>query len=489
MPGKDASQESITVSDASSFDWASDTRNPHNWSRAKKAFVFLTTMLVVLNSSMGSSLTGNAIQSITKEFGVESQLQKALPMSIFLVGPIVWAPLSEEFGRRLIAITTFPLFTIFTMACALAPTWASLLVFRLFTGIFGSAIVALGPGILADIYRDPKARGWSIAVFMAVTGFGPMLGPIVSGFTSPALGWRWSFWVALIFAGVTHIFVVFFPETYGKSIAAKYTPENLMISQPTPTNKQHRSWRHILSDVLLRPLHLLVTEPIVTACSMYLALCYSIFYMSFQVFPEVFQHLYGLSPGQCGLVQLTIGAGCVLSLPIYWMYEQILRRVVQSSSGKLKQEYYRLPLACLGGPLFVISLFWLGWSSRLDVPFAVPMLAGIPFGMGFMCIFIAILNYVTDAYQVFAASANAASSCSRSFLATFLPLASYPMLSHLGIAGTCSLLGGLSALMSVIPFILIWKGEVIRSRSHFCNTLKDQHKTTRESPSPVVGEP
>ncbi|KAJ5968965.1 hypothetical protein N7501_005213 [Penicillium viridicatum] len=42
-------------------------------------------MLVVLNSNMGSSLTGNAIQSITKEFGVESQLQKALPMSIFLV--------------------------------------------------------------------------------------------------------------------------------------------------------------------------------------------------------------------------------------------------------------------------------------------------------------------------------------------------------------------------------------------------------------------
>ncbi|KAJ5529534.1 MFS general substrate transporter [Penicillium freii] len=391
MSGKDVSQESIKVSAVPSFNWASDTRNPHNWSGAKKSFVFLTTMLVVLNSNMGSSLTGNAIQSITKEFGVESQLQKALPMSIFLVGPIVWAPLSEEFGRRVIVITTFPLFTIFTMACALAPTWASFLVFRLFTGIFGSAIVALGPGILADIYQDPKARGWGIAVFMGVTGFGPMLGPIVSGFTSPALGWRWSFWVALIFAGVTHIFVVCFPETYGKTIAAKHASENLMMPQPTAINKQHRSWRRIIGDVLLRPLHLLVTEPIVTACSMYLALCYSIFYMSFQVFPEVFQHLYGLSPGQCGLVQLTIGAGCVLSLPIYWVYEQILRRVVQSSSGKLKEEYYRLPLACLGGPLFVVSLFWLGWSSRLDVPFAVPMIAGIPFGMGFMCIFIAIL--------------------------------------------------------------------------------------------------
>lgn len=221
-----------------------------------------------------------------------------------------------------------------------------------------------------------------------------MLGPIVSGFTSPLLGWRWSFWVALICAGVTMIFVVFFPETYAATIVVKCAPENSMIPRPIATgisNKQNRSWRRVISDVLLRPLHLLVTEPIVSACSMYLALCYSIFYMSFNVFPAVFQQLYGLSPGQCGLVQLTIGAGCVLSLPIYWMYEQILRRVVHGSIGGLKEEYYRLPLACLGGPLFVISLFWLGWTSRIDVPFAVPMVAGIPFGMGFMCIFIAIL--------------------------------------------------------------------------------------------------
>lgn len=43
-------------------------------------------MLVVLNSSMGSSLTGNAIQYISKEFFVDSEVQKALPISMFLVG-------------------------------------------------------------------------------------------------------------------------------------------------------------------------------------------------------------------------------------------------------------------------------------------------------------------------------------------------------------------------------------------------------------------
>jgi hypothetical protein len=46
------------------------------------------------------------------------------------------------------------------------------------------------------------------------------------------------------------------------------------------------------------------------------------------------------------------------------------------------------------------------------------------------------------------------------------------MLSHIGIAGACSLLGGLSALMSIVPFVLIWKGEAMRARSPFCNALK-----------------
>lgn len=52
------------------------------------------------------------------------------------------------------------------------------------------------------------------------------------------------------------------------------------------------------------------------------------------------------------------------------------------------------------------------------------------------------------------------------------------MLSRLGITGTCSLLGGLSALLTIIPFLLIWKGEAIRARSRFCNTLKNRDKTS-----------
>lgn len=86
----------------------------------------------------------------------------------------------------------------------------------------------------------------------------------------------------------------------------------------------------------------------------------------------------------------------------------------------------------------------------------------------------ALLNYLTDAYEIFAASANGAASGCRALLATVLPLASEPMFTRLGIAGGCSLLGGLSLLMCLIPFAFIWKGERIRAGSRFCIALRER---------------
>lgn len=226
-----------------------------------------------------------------------------------------------------------------------------------------------------------------------------MLGPVVSGFASPVLGWRWSFWIALIFAGVTLALLMFFPETHAVTLLGLSTATTQGVPHPrnqTPLERKKQNPRDVLTRVLLRPLHFLISELIVSACSGYLALCYSIFYMSFQAFPLIFEGVYGLSLGQCSLVQLTVAIGCVLALPIHWMHEEILARAqARQQPWAYKEEYRRLPLACVGGPLFAISLFWLGWTARGEVHFAVPMIAGIPFGMGFMCIFIALLYVET----------------------------------------------------------------------------------------------
>lgn len=129
--------------------------------------------MLVLNSTIGSALPSMAVPFITKDFGVESEEEKVLPISVFLIGyvfgPLIWGPLSEHLGRRNLAFGTFTCFTLFTMACALAPNWSALLVFRFFCGAFASAPIAIVAGILADIYNDPRQRGRSFAIFMVVS--------------------------------------------------------------------------------------------------------------------------------------------------------------------------------------------------------------------------------------------------------------------------------------------------------------------------------
>ncbi|KAK6592017.1 major facilitator superfamily transporter [Botrytis cinerea] len=109
------------------------------------------------------------------------------------------------------------------------------------------------------------------------------------------------------------------------------------------------------------------------------------------------------------------------------------------------------------------------------------MLAGIPFGMGFILIFIALLNYLTDAYEVFAASAMAASSCCRSLAGAVLPFAAKPMYTKLGVPWASSLLAFLSLLMCGVPVIFTWKGDRIREGSVFCQELKERKIKEMES--------
>ncbi|KAJ4320454.1 hypothetical protein N0V84_005845 [Fusarium piperis] len=460
-----------------------DPENPYNWSTSKKNLILFLTAMLVINSTMGSALPSLAIPNIVEDFGITSQTGRVLPISVYLIGyvlgPIIWGPLSEHFGRRDLSFATFGLFTVFTMACALAPNWPALLIFRFFCGAFASSPIAIVAGILADVYNDPRTRGRAYAIFMVCTTGGPIFSPIISGFAGPSIGWRWVFWIGLIVAGVTLALVAFLPETYGPILlsrrARKIRKQDPASRAIAPRDLESTDLRQLLTVVLTRPLRMIISEPIVTTTCAYLSLVYTIFYMSFQAFPIIFQDVYGLSPGVTGLAYLPIFGGAAITLPISWAWDNVLARATARDAPWVRrEEYRRLPLACLGGPLFVISLFWLGWSAREDVSFVAPMMAGIPFGMGFMLIFMAMLNYLTDAYEIFAASANAAASTCRSLFAVVLPLATTPMFRRLGIPGACSLLGGLSALMCIIPFVFIWKGPSIRARSRFCIALRER---------------
>ncbi len=104
------------------------------------------------------------------------------------------------------------------------------------------------------------------------------------------------------------------------------------------------------------------------------------------------------------------------------------------------------------------------------------MLSGIPFGIGMLFSFMALINYLTDAYSIYAASANAASSTTRSIFGAVLPFAAAPMYRNLGVHWATSLLGFISLFMAMTPFFFIKYGEKIRANSAMCQDLAKRQR-------------
>ncbi|KAK7733262.1 hypothetical protein SLS63_004791 [Diaporthe eres] len=106
------------------------------------------------------------------------------------IGSLIAAPLSEQFGRKIILDISTALFAIWELACAVSPNITSLLIFRIFSGLGGSACLSIGGGIVSDLF-DSNERGVATAVFALGPLLGPVIGPIVGGFLSQEAGWRW----------------------------------------------------------------------------------------------------------------------------------------------------------------------------------------------------------------------------------------------------------------------------------------------------------
>jgi MFS family permease len=134
-----------------------------------------------MNSTISSSLATGATTQIRNHFHITSETLLVLPTSIFLagyiIGPFFWGPLSESYGRKWIMIIAFLIFTIFSAASAGAPSFAGLIVFRLFVGVAGSCPIAVVSGICADVYQEPVSRGKAMAIFMVSSNPANLQGP------------------------------------------------------------------------------------------------------------------------------------------------------------------------------------------------------------------------------------------------------------------------------------------------------------------------
>lgn len=206
---------------------------------------------------------------------------KGLPIAVFVLGfglgPLFLAPLSEQFGRRIVYIISLATFTMFSALCALAPSISALLTFRFFAGVAGSTSATLGAGSVGDMF-DNKARGFAQAIYAFGPTMGAVLGALIGGLilvaASGTEGWRWMDWAIVIGAGfMTLINIFFLKETYGPYLLAQKAKRlQRAIGNPNlmPPVKIHLGELFMVTST--RPIRMLLFAPICTILSVYMGL-------------------------------------------------------------------------------------------------------------------------------------------------------------------------------------------------------------------------
>ncbi|ETW75515.1 major facilitator superfamily [Heterobasidion irregulare TC 32-1] len=480
------------------WDGPNDPENPQNWSHGYKWAITVLMSLMTLNVTFASSAPSSASLFIAAEFRTTQEVSYLIT-SIFLIGyvlgPLLWGPGSEVVGRKLICTVALTLYTIFHLGQALAHNIETLLVTRFLSGFFACAPLTVGGGFIADVW-DPVGRGPSTSMFSTTVFLGPVLGPIVSGFIVESyLGWRWVFWVMMMFAGAcTILAILFMPETYAPVILLRKA-RRLRIADPerykdlyAEAERQKWSFKELMHRTILRPFKMLLQEPILVIITIYMSIVYGLLYALFEAFPIVFVRIRGLTISQDGLIFIGVGIGTTIGASLNYYFSRDYPRLMKEWRGFPPAEE-RLYGAMMAGPCLVIGIFWLGWTGAYaSVPWYVPALSTILIGMSVSLVFISFLSYLVDTYLMYSASAFAANTMIRSIVGAAFPLFTVQMFEGMGVQWAATLIGCVGIVLAPMPFLFYKYGPRIRQNSKFapCLDLKiakeieDEQKAERE---------
>lgn len=258
-----------------------DPENPKNWSKAYKWWCTMVVAITCFAVAFNSAVITADLTGVSDTFHVSEEVS-FLTITVFVigfgVGPMAFAPLSEICGRRPIYASTLLVAVIFIIPCAVSQNIGTLIVCRAIDGIAFSAPMTLVGGTLSDLWRNEE-RGVPMAAFSAAPFVGPAIGPLVGGFLSDALGWRWLYWIQLILSGFCYCLITFtVPETYAVKIldrrAKKMRKETGDDKYVTELDLDERPMAERLRVFLIRPFQLLCREPIVMFLSLYMSVLY-----------------------------------------------------------------------------------------------------------------------------------------------------------------------------------------------------------------------
>jgi MFS family permease len=135
------------------------------------------------------------------------------PILVLGVFNFFWVPMANYLGKRPVFVFASLLLSLCYLWGAVANTFKSLLWSNIIAAFAASSTEALGASIVNDLYFLHE-RANLMGVYMNFISGGNTVGPLLCGFITSGVGWRWHKWLAFILTAVNFLAVVFLcPET------------------------------------------------------------------------------------------------------------------------------------------------------------------------------------------------------------------------------------------------------------------------------------
>lgn len=269
----------------------------------KKWLILAVVFIVQVSMNFNASIYANAIDSLTDAFDIKRQTA-VLGTTVFLVaygfGSELWAPWSEELGRKPVLQASLLAVNLCQIPCALAKNFNLILAFRLLGGL-ASAGGSVTLGMVADLW-GPKDQQYAVAFLVFSSVSGSLVGPIAGGHIQTHLSWQWIFWIQLILGFAVQFAHFWVPETRVTKLLdkeAKRQRKSSYVQVYGPGELEaEKTWKEV-GAIWARPFVMFVKEPIVLFLSLLSGFSDALIFMFLESFGLVFKQ-WGFGPVETG---------------------------------------------------------------------------------------------------------------------------------------------------------------------------------------------